>query len=211
MVGTARLFIFSIQIDMETLFLHYLVLMGWWVYGLIFIGMIVEGETFLFAAIYMAHLGYLNLKILLVVVFLGLIFSDFFWYFVGEFLERKSKFVRKWMGRVSQPLDSKLHKRPMSTIFMTRFAYGIYHATLMRAGALKISLKLYFKTVVISSAVWVSLIGGVAYFSSIYIGLFKKYLKYGEIALLVAIIIFLFLSHFISKYTKREIEKNENN
>ncbi len=128
---------------METLFLQYIHWMGWWAYGLVFIGMIAEGETFLFAAIYLAHLRYFNLKILLAVVFLGLIFSDFFWYFVGEFLERKSKFVSKWMGKISKPLDNKLQKRPTITIFIARFAYGIYHATLMRAGALKIPLKLY--------------------------------------------------------------------
>jgi len=50
----------------------------------------------------------------------------------------------------------------------------------------------------------------IAYFSAEYVGLFKKYLKYGEVALLIGIIIFLFVSHLISKYTKREIEKNIN-
>jgi membrane protein DedA with SNARE-associated domain len=158
----------------------------------------------------LARLKYLDLDILLVVVFLGIIFSDFFWYFLGEFLERRSKLVRKWMNKVSKPLDNRLHHKPFSTIFITRFAYGIYHATLIRAGALKLPLKPYLKTIVVSSIFWVSLVGGIAYFSSAYIGLFRKYLKYGEVALLIGIIIFLFISHFISKYTKKEIESNGN-
>ena len=195
---------------MESLFLHYFISLGLWIYVLIFIGMILEGETFLFAAIYLTRLRYLHLDVLLIVVFLGIIFSDFFWYFVGEILERRSKLVRKWMGKVSKPLDNRLQHRPMSTIFITRFTYGIYHATLMRAGALKISLKPFLKTVVISSFVWVSLVGGIAYFSYAYIGLFKRYFKYGEVALLIGIIVFLFISHLISKYARREIESNGN-
>ena len=112
------------------------------------------------------------------------------------------------MNKVSKPLDNTLHHKPFSTIFITRFVYGIYHATLIRAGALRLPLRPYFKTIIVSSFFWVSLVGGIAYFSSAYIGLFKKYLKYGEVALLIGIVIFLVISHFLSKYTRKEIESN---
>jgi len=192
---------------MESLFLHYFISLGLWIYALIFIGMIIEGETFLFASIYLAHLDYLNLNILIAVVFSGIVFSDFFWYFIGGHLEKKSQFVRKWMGKISGTLDKRLQRNPVSTLFIMRFTL-IYHGVLMRAGALGIPLISYLKTIVVSSIAWVSLIGGIAYFSSAYLDLFKKYLKYGETALLIGIIIFLFISHFISKYARKGIENN---
>jgi len=192
---------------MESIFLQYFPLLGFWIYALIFLGMVIEGEAFLFASVYLAQLGYLNLKILLIVVLIGVLFSDFFWYFIGEFLERKSKFVKKWAGKISKPMDGKLLYKPERTIFIMRFT-AIYHGTIMRAGALKIPLMRYLKAIIISSVFWVASIGGIAYFSAEYIGLFKKYLKYGEVALLIGIIIFLFISHLISKYTQKEIENN---
>jgi membrane protein DedA with SNARE-associated domain len=192
---------------MESLFLHYFISLGLWVYVLIFIGMIVEGETFLFASIYLAHLEHLNLSVLIAVVFTGIVFSDFFWYFIGKCLEKKSQFVRKWMGKVSGTLDKRLQKNPVSTLFIMRFTL-IYHGVLMRAGALDIPLMSYLKTIIVSSIAWVSLIGGIAYFSSACLDLFKRYLKYGEIALLIGIVVFLLISHFISKYARKGIENN---
>jgi membrane protein DedA with SNARE-associated domain len=192
---------------MESLFLHYFISLGLWIYALIFIGMIIEGETFLFASIYLAHLDYLNLNILITVVFAGIVFSDFFWYFIGGHLEKKSQFARKWMGKVSGVLDKRMQRNPVSTLFIMRFTL-IYHGVLMRAGALGVPLISYLKTIIVSSIAWVSLIGGIAYFSSAYLDLFKKYLKYGETALLIGIIIFLFISHFISKYARKGIENN---
>ncbi|HUT95961.1 MAG TPA: hypothetical protein VMW82_00035 [Candidatus Paceibacterota bacterium] len=192
---------------MESLFLHYFISLGLWIYILIFIGMIIEGEAFLFASIYLAHIEYLNLNVLIVVVLAGIIFSDFFWYFLGGHLEKKSKFAKKWIGKISGALDRRLQNNTGSTLFIMRFTL-IYHGVLMRAGALKIPLMSYLKTIIVSSIAWVSLIGGIAYFSSVYLDLFKKYLKYGEAALLIGIIIFLFISHLISKYARKGIENN---
>jgi membrane protein DedA with SNARE-associated domain len=191
---------------METLFLHYLVSAAWLIYILIFIGLILEGDAVLFAAFYVAHQGYLKLEILIPVVFAGALISDILWYKFGSFLEKKSAFVKKQAEKISRPIDRHLRKRPLSTIFISQFVFGLYHATLMRAGAIKVKFWSYLKTVFFSSVVWISLIGGLAYFSSLSIILLKKYVKYGEVGLLIGFIILFAIGHIISRFGKQELE-----
>jgi len=191
---------------METIFLHYLVSATWLIYLLIFIGLILEGDAVLFAAFYLAQQGHLELEILIPVVFAGALTSDILWYKFGSFLEKKSAFVRKQAERISRPIDRHLRKRPLSTIFISQFVFGLYHATIMRAGAIKVRFWPYFKTVFLSSIVWISLIGGLAYFSSASITLLKKYIKYGEVGLLIGFMILFAIGHIISRFGKQELE-----
>jgi membrane protein DedA with SNARE-associated domain len=191
---------------METLFIQHFYFIDWAIYLVIFIGMVLEGEAVLFTAFYLAHQGYLNPQIMILVAFSGTVIGDLLWYVVGEHLEKTSVLARKIAAKISKHADRSLVKRPMATLFIGKFTYGLYHGLLLRAGALKINLKMYFKTILLSSFVWMALIGGLAYFSSVSASLLKHYFKYGEIGLVVGIIFLFLLTHFASKFSKREIE-----
>jgi len=192
---------------MESIFLHYITLLGGWSYVLIFIGMFIEGDAILFASFYLADLRYLNPWTLFVVSVLGVIFGDMIWYQIGKHLEQKSAFFRKIAAKITKTLDKRLAKKPISTLCITKFTYGFHHAVLLRAGATKINFKKYFLIMSGAGLIWTTVIGGLALFSSLSIDLLKKYFKYGEIGLLIAIIVFFVIMHFISKIGNKEIEE----
>lgn len=191
---------------METLFIQYLYFLGWVVYLIIFIGMILEGEAVLFTAFYLAHQGHLRPEIVILVAMSGIFIGDILWYRLGGHLEKSSVIARKIAAKVSKRLDKHLIKQPLTTIFISKFTYGIYHGVLLRAGALKIRFKTFLRAVASSSLIWLALIGGLAYFSSVSMILLKRYFKYGEIGLVIGIIIFFIITHFISGFSKKEIE-----
>jgi len=198
---------------METLFIQHLYFLDWAIYPIIFIGMLLEGEAVLFAAFYLAHQGHLKPEIIILVALSGIFIGDILWYKLGARLEKSSAIARKIAAKVSKRLDKHLIKQPLTTIFISKFTYGIYHAVLLRAGALKIRFKTFLQAAISSSIIWFSLIGGLAYFSSVSMNLLKRYFKYGEIGLVVGIIIFFVITHFVSKISKKEIEDQyeENN
>ena len=192
---------------METIFLHYITLLGGWIYVPIFIGMFVEGDAILFTAFYLANLGYFNVWTLFTISVTGVIVGDMIWYQIGKHLEQKSEFFRKIAEKTTKTIDKRLHKYPFSTLCITKFTYGIHHAVLLRAGAMHMPFKKYFLTMSFAAITWTSVIGGLAYFSSLSIGLLKRYIKYGEVGLLVGIIIFFIIMHFLSKIGNKEIKE----
>jgi len=191
---------------METLFIHNLYFLNGAVYLLIFIGMIIEGEGVLFTAFYLAHQGHLRPELVILVSVAGVIIGDIIWYKIGAHLEKSSHLARKIAEKVSKRLDHHLRKQPLITIFIGKFTYGLYHGILLRAGALKINFKIFLRTAVLSSLIWIALIGGLAYFSSLSMNLLKHYFKYGEIGLLFGIIFLSLITYFVSKIGKKEIE-----
>ncbi|MFH1129625.1 MAG: VTT domain-containing protein [Patescibacteria group bacterium] len=193
----------------ETLFLHYITLLGGWIYVLIFIGMFVEGDAILFTAFYLASLGDLNVWTLIAVAIIGVIFGDIIWYKLGEHLEKRSGFFRKIAAKITKPLDKRLAIRPISTLCITKFTYGIHHAVLLRAGATKLPFKKYIITMFCAAVFWTSVIGGLAYFSFVSFDLLKKYIKYGEIGLLFGIILFWIITHFLTKIGNKKIEEEQ--
>jgi len=194
---------------MELLFLNYILSLGWLAYVIIFIFMFIEGDVVLFTAFYLASLGHLDVWILIAVAIIGVVFGDIVWYKLGATLEKRSRFFRKIAAKITGPLDRRLATKPISTLCITKFTYGIHHAVLLRAGATKIPFKKYVITMFCAAVFWTSVIGGLAYFSFFSVDLLKKYVKYGEIGLLFGIILFWAITHFLSKISNKKIRKEQ--
>jgi len=194
---------------METIFLQYITDFGWLAYLIIFVAMFMEGDVVLFTAFYLANSGHLNAPLLVVIAVVGVVFGDVIWYKIGEHLEKRSEFFRKIAAKITKTLDKRLQKYPISTLCITKFTYGIHDAVLLRAGATHLSFKKYFWTMFFAGAFWTTVIGGLAYFFASSIDLIKKYIKYGEIGLLIGFIIFFTIMHLLSKLSHKEIKEEE--
>lgn len=190
---------------MHTLLLHYLAI-AWWPFGfiLVFLGMIVEGDVILFVTALFAHHGFLPLGGMFLASFTGVIFGDILWYILGRKLNGSS-FIKHWAGRLVKPFDKHLIKNPCRTIFISKFAYGIHHAILTRAGMLNIDFKKYLKYDIISSVFWLLVITGLGYGSGAYFYLFKRYLPFAEVGIILGIIMFLILWHYVNKFLTRKL------
>jgi len=119
---------------LESFFLHSLGHLGWGIYLLIFLAMILEGDMVLFTAIFLAESHFLKLRFLIPILFLGALTGDILWFTLGGYLENKSAFIRHWFGKITGPINRRLAQRPSLVIFVSKFTYGLNRATLMRAG-----------------------------------------------------------------------------
>lgn len=176
-------------------------------YPLIFVGMIFEGDILFFTASFLTQQGVFNPLYMLPIAFAGAMAGDLLWFWGGYELEKlhiSVSFIKRWMNHLAQPIDVHLVNRTRYTIFISKFAYGFNHLTLMRAGMLGIKLRESIKADLIATLAWMLVVGGLGWVSGASFGLIKHYLRYGEIALLIAIVIFFAFWHFV---VTRRLEK----
>lgn len=176
-------------------------------YPLIFAATMFEGDIILFTTGFLTQQGLFSIIYAPIVVFCGALAGDLVWYWLGYELNKlhiSVSFLRRWMERLSEPIDEHLLNRTNYTIFISKFAYGFNHLTLMRAGMLGIKLKTFIKANISATLAWMLVVGGLGYISGESFALIKHYLRYGEFALLGAVLIFFLFWHFV---VTRRLEK----
>lgn len=186
----------------ETAFLAYLA---------VFIGMVVEGEVTLFTALYLGTIGFFNFQYLGMVLVLGIFAGDFLWYRLGIFVAR-----HPWLSLLhdkiesnARILDEQLEARPIHTLFISKFTYGLNRIALMRAGATRIPLTTFLEADIMAVVVWLSLVGGIGFLLSKSFVEVTKYIKYVEVGFFAGIIIFIFATRFISRLSYANVRKTE--
>jgi undecaprenyl-diphosphatase len=175
---------------------------GIWGYLIIFVGVLFEGDIFLFSAFFLAREGVFSVLPLIGVGFLGVILGDLSWYWLGIKVDKTNSRLLRWAEKIAAPFDEHLISRTFHTIFISKYTYGIYHAILLRAGMLRFPLRRFVGYDLISTLVWMAIVGGLGYFSSFYFSLVKQYIKFAEIGLLLGIVLFVFVSHYLAKKSK---------
>lgn len=173
-------------------------------YALAFLFMVFEGDAPLFVFGFLAHEGAFNPGVLFLFLYSGTVIGDAMWYFLGRRVSNVS-FIARWANRLASPLDDHIQNHPIKTIFFSQFAYGIHHAIWIRAGLIKAPIRYLVKIDILSSIVWVLVIGGLGYASSATLLPIGKYVKYAELILLVAFLAFMVLQHYLSKLSKKQL------
>lgn len=176
-------------------------------YFLVFIGMIIEGDAFLFLAVFLLHRGFFQLDFLVLSVFTGALFGDWLWYELGRWLNASNSWVSRWAERIARPLDPQLAKRPFRTILLTKFTYGIHHAVLMRAGASHHPYKRIFWFDFPAVLIWMIVVGGIAYLFSASLVAARHYLRFAEIGLLLGLIVFIGLERWLGALSENRLER----
>jgi len=190
---------------MHSLFLPYLILWRPLGYFLVFIGMVVEGDAVLFAAAFLAHQGFFDFGDTLIIVASGVIIGDLAWYLLGARFNNSSTFVGRWVEKITASFDDHLKNSMFRTLFLSKLTYGMHHPLLMRAGMLDVGLKKFIKKDIWASAAWILVVGGLGYFSSYSFRLIRRYLRYTEFTLLLALLTFFIVRHFINLFSKKRL------
>lgn len=190
---------------MESLITHYLLVWEPLGYILVFIGMIFEGEAVLFSAAFLTQQGLFNPIIIFIAALWGALLGDDLWYSLGRKLKNPPAIINKWAEKVAKPFDKHLAAKPLRTILLSKFIYGIAHAIFFRAGILKLRWIEIEKYDILATLSWMIIIAVLGYSFSASLIYLKHYLRYAEIALLLGLIIFLTLGHFISKQSKKKL------
>lgn len=196
---------------MHDLFLAYLPETAFLAYLLVFFGMILEGEVTLFTALYLGMLGALDFKYLGIVLVLGIFTGDFLWYRFGFFVAHHPSL--KWLDekteRMARILDEQLEARPIHTLFISKFTYGLNRIALMRAGATKVPLTSFLEADIMAVSVWLSLVGGIGFILSKSFAEFARYIKYLEVGFVLGIIVFILLTQIVSRISYANVKKTE--
>src|SRR3989339_1515280 len=103
------------------------------VYGIIYLGLIFEGEFFLISTGILAHLGALNVWVALFFILLGGVSKTFLGYAFGEFLYKKfnhHRFFQYIQKRVYNVLP-RFKVKPFSAIFASNFIIGVNYLVII--------------------------------------------------------------------------------
>jgi len=176
-------------------------------YVVIFLGMMFEGDITLFTAGFLTHQGYFNFGTMLTLLFCGAIVGDNMWYVFGEFMAEKKIFSRfkNFLEKSTSPFDEHLKTRTRRTVFISKLTWGLYRPIILKAAALKISFNKFIEADLVATLVWIFLVGGFGYLTSISFLAARRYLRYTELTLLLAVVTFILISYVARKISKKEL------
>ena len=192
---------------MKSFLAHYISIWEPLGYILIFLGMMFEGDTVLFVAIFLAHQGYLSFLPTILAALWGMILGDNLWYTLGTKMRFGQKFpiATRWAEQLAKPFDDHLRQNPFRTIFLAKFTYGFNRAIITRAGMLNLKWKKLEESDILATLLWMAIVGTIAYFSSASLSYLKDYIKYGEVALAIGIIFFIIFEKIISAQSRKRL------
>lgn len=133
-------------------------------YPALFAGTLLEGETILIIAGFMAHSGYLHLPWVMLTAFLGAFIADQFFFQVGKrngkaFLEKRPQ----WEPRVNR-VRAFLVRYHVAGILGYRFIYGMRTITPLLIGASDFNTRRFIILNLCSTILWSMVISSAGYF-----------------------------------------------
>ncbi|MDF3033984.1 MAG: hypothetical protein K0R76_938 [Alphaproteobacteria bacterium] len=178
-----------------------------WGYIAVFLGSLVEGESVILVACFMAHLGYLSLTKIMVIAFCGTLFADQALYYVGRHYGQT--LIQKY-HRLHAPANRAfklLHSWDIWFILSFRFIWGIRTISPIVIGSSGISPRRYTPLNFIAAVVWtvISCVGGYMLSGVIEdIGLqtIKQYFGYFTMGAVILVLAFILLKRWMNRRLK---------
>lgn len=132
-------------------------------YLAILIGTFIEGETIVVLGGLAAHLGYLDLYLVMASAFAGSFFGDQLYFYVGR--RYGPRIIAKRLSwQVNAEKVYKLLRRHQDILILTfRFYYGLRNVTPFAIGASQVSRLRYFTLNLIGAVIWAITLGWLGY------------------------------------------------
>ena len=170
-----------------------------WIYTLIFLGLVVEGEFILLCTGILLSLRALELPPTLIVVFGGAFTKTFLGYYLGRCIDRKwanTKFL-KYIEKHVKKIMPHFERRLFWSIFISKFLM-VNHIVIIFAGYKKINFRKYFKAEFISTLIWAPGLLTIGYFFSLTALYISHEITEFTLIVLVLIALFLILDRVVS-------------
>lgn len=148
-------------------------------YFALFLGTFFEGETILVLAGFLAFRGYMDLKVVMIVAFLGSYAGDQLWYFLGRKHGRKL-LARKprWQLMGDRALEH-IRRHPDIWVLSFRFVYGLRTVMPVAIGLSGYPPGRYLLLNGIGAAIWATALAAAAYhFGAVLEGMLGSVKKY---------------------------------
>ena len=133
-------------------------------YLAVFVGTFLEGETILVVAGFAAYEGYLRLSLVILFAFLGSLFGDQLYFFIGRYKGQSllNKY-QSWEPRVKR-FRKLMDRHNTWFILIFRFLYGLRTVAPFAIGLSNVSLKKFILLNIASAAIWAVTLGILGYF-----------------------------------------------
>jgi membrane protein DedA with SNARE-associated domain len=141
-------------------------------YLAVFIGALIEGETILVMAGYLAHEGYLNLVGVVAVAAVGGFIGDQFFFALGRFRGREILTRFPSLKARAARVEKLVLRYQNWLIVLIRFMYGLRVAGPIFLGMAQVSHIRFAVVNLLGAIVWAVLIGGAGYLFGQAVGLF---------------------------------------
>lgn len=133
-------------------------------YPALFVGGLLEGETVVIAAGFLAHRGYLNFTAVVATAFAAAYVADQSFFLVGQ--RRGRKFLTShpaWLTRVDR-VGAIIRRHPVAIVFAYRFMYGFRTVTPFAIGMSGFRYRTFAAMTLASTALWAGVMVTVGYF-----------------------------------------------
>jgi membrane protein DedA with SNARE-associated domain len=159
-------------------------------YPALFTGVFLEGESVLLIAGFLAHNGYLNLLLVILVAFAGAFCGDQFFFRIGRhkgiaYLKR-----RPHLRCRVDAIGSFLHRYQIVAVLGYRFMYGMRTITPIILGASRFSASRFALLNLCSTLLWAAVIATAGYFFGEAIHVVLKDVKHYEVEAVLLVALF---------------------
>lgn len=173
-------------------------------YGYIFLllGLTIEGEVVLLTASLVAYLLGYSMPVFLLAAIICTLAGNHLWYFLGRLL--KGDFVEKYGKFIFLPparyiyLKKYLSQNGKSTLFFSKFMYGIGHVSIMAAAVLGMKYKQFLKFDTLATSAWVFFNVGIGFLLAQYLELSMSNIVH-SLKIIGIIVLGLFLFQLLSR------------
>ena len=159
-------------------------------YGALFLGTILEGETFLILAGLMAHMGLMKLPLVILVALLGSFLGDQFYFFLGR--RRGAALLDRhpvWQHR-AEKVHRAIRRYHNWIMVGFRFVYGMRTITPLILGMDRtIRVRRFILLNLIGAVLWSTVIATGGYLFGRVLKVFLADVKHYELALLVVVLL----------------------
>lgn len=180
-----------------------------WGYWAVFLGSLIEGESVILTASFLAASGLLSIVKIMIVAFTGTLLADqtlfFFGYYYGEgiLIKIKNRFPR--IEPYMQEGQRLIRKYETPYILSFRFLYGLRIISPVIIGSQKTPIKKFCVLNVVAAALWtlISCLGGYA------LGDLFLTLSTPQKIIMVSVVVLLLVLWGVRKYFKRKQKKSK--
>jgi membrane protein DedA with SNARE-associated domain len=159
-------------------------------YLAILIGTFLEGETILILGGFAAHMGYLDLPLVIASAFAGSFSGDQLYFYIGRHFGQKIIARRLSWQEGAEKVYKHLHRHQNLLILTFRFFYGFRNVTPFAVGAARISRSRFFTLNLIGAVVWAVSFGSAGFLFGeafrAFVDNFQMYEIYALLGLVVA-------------------------
>ncbi len=169
-----------------------------WLYLGIIFAMILDGNITVLVVGFLSSGGAINPFFGLLFCTLGGFIEQLLLFWAGFKLKNNESIAWKWLTKAGSHFDRHFAKRPYTSLFVTKFIYGIHRNSLVRVAAMGTPFKKYLEYSVPVLIPWVIILFAVGYsVSKPVFYLLQDYLHYVEFGLLGLLILIILFEHYV--------------